>query len=114
MNAGCTWLGIPEPLEQFIFNLKAGNNEVVLTSERYTSKASAPKGVEAVRVNAPLDQRYGRLRASNKQAYFVLRAGNHEVLGTSETYSSPTAREAGISAVKACATAAKVDDETRA
>lgn len=27
--------------DQFLFNLKAGNNEVVLTSERYTAKSSA-------------------------------------------------------------------------
>jgi uncharacterized protein YegP (UPF0339 family) len=35
--------------EQFLFNLKAGNNEVILTSERYTAKASAPGGIDAVR-----------------------------------------------------------------
>jgi uncharacterized protein YegP (UPF0339 family) len=29
--------------EQYLFNLKAGNNEAILTSERYTAKASALK-----------------------------------------------------------------------
>jgi uncharacterized protein len=27
--------------DQFMFNLKAGNNEVILTSERYVSKKNA-------------------------------------------------------------------------
>lgn len=35
--------------DQYLFNLKAGNNEVILTSERYTAKASALNGIEAVR-----------------------------------------------------------------
>ena len=38
---------------QFYFTLRAaGNHEVILTSERYTSKASALAGIEAIRVNA--------------------------------------------------------------
>lgn len=33
--------------DQFLFNLKAGNNEIILTSERYTSRAGALNGIEA-------------------------------------------------------------------
>ena len=35
-----------------MFNLKAGNHEVILTSERYTAKGSALKGIAAVLENA--------------------------------------------------------------
>jgi uncharacterized protein YegP (UPF0339 family) len=45
---------------QFMFNLKAGNNEVILTSELYTQKASAEAGIESVRKNAPDDARFER------------------------------------------------------
>lgn len=38
---------------QFQFNLKAGNGEVIATSEAYKQKASAMKGIESVRRNAP-------------------------------------------------------------
>lgn len=38
---------------QFQFNLKAGNGEIVATSEAYKQKASALKGIESVRRNAP-------------------------------------------------------------
>ncbi len=34
---------------QFRFVLKAGNGETILTSELYTSKASAEKGIASVR-----------------------------------------------------------------
>ena len=37
---------------QFQFNLKAGNGEIIATSEAYKQKASAIKGIESVRKNA--------------------------------------------------------------
>jgi uncharacterized protein YegP (UPF0339 family) len=38
---------------QFHFNLKAGNGQIIATSEMYESKASALNGIESVRNNAP-------------------------------------------------------------
>lgn len=99
--------------DQFMFNLKAGNNEVILTSERYTAKASALHGIAAVREYAAIDESYQKRSASSGQPYFVLRSDNHEVLGTSELYSSSSARDEGIRAVKASAAAAVLDDETQ-
>lgn len=45
---------------QYMFNLKAGNGEAVLTSERYTTKQSAEGGIASVKVNSPHDTRYDR------------------------------------------------------
>lgn len=39
---------------QYRFNLKAGNGEVIATSESYASKASAKNGIESVKKNAPV------------------------------------------------------------
>lgn len=86
---------------QYMFNLKGGNNEVVLTSERYTTKQNAQNGIASVKANAPLDGRYERRTASSGLPYFVLKAANGEILGTSETYSSTAARDTGIAWVKA-------------
>lgn len=36
----------------FRFRLKAGNGEVIATSESYVSKASAQNGIESVKTNA--------------------------------------------------------------
>lgn len=37
---------------QYRFNLKASNGQVIATSEGYSSKASALKGIESVKANA--------------------------------------------------------------
>lgn len=38
---------------QYHFVLKAGNGEIIATSEQYTTKASAQNGIESVKKNAP-------------------------------------------------------------
>jgi uncharacterized protein YegP (UPF0339 family) len=38
---------------KYHFNLQAANGEIIASSELYESKASAQKGIESVRVNAP-------------------------------------------------------------
>lgn len=37
---------------QFHFNLKAGNGEIIATSEMYNSKDSAKNGIDSVKKNA--------------------------------------------------------------
>lgn len=97
---------------QFYFRLQAGNGEPILRSEMYNSKASALNGIESVKTNAPIDSRYERKTAANGQPMFNLKAANHEIIGTSETYSSTAARENGISSVKANAPTATTDDQS--
>jgi hypothetical protein len=38
---------------EYRFHLKAGNGEVIATSEGYTTKASAKNGIASVQNNAP-------------------------------------------------------------
>jgi uncharacterized protein YegP (UPF0339 family) len=38
---------------KYRFRLKAGNGEIIATSEAYESKAGATNGIESVRKNAP-------------------------------------------------------------
>ena len=38
---------------EYRFRLKAGNEEIIATSEGYKSKASAINGIESVQKNAP-------------------------------------------------------------
>jgi uncharacterized protein YegP (UPF0339 family) len=98
---------------RFLFNLKAGNDEKILTSESYDAKASAEKGIESVRSNASNDERFDRMTSNDKKPYFVLKGANGEVIGTSEQYSSDAAMEDGIKAVKANAPSMTVDDRTQ-
>lgn len=97
---------------QFRFVLKAGNGQTILTSELYTTKAAAENGIASVRTNAPNDGRYERKDAKNGQPMFNLKAANGQVIGTSETYSSASARDAGIESVKTNGPDAKLDDKS--
>lgn len=91
---------------QFMFNLKGGNGETVLTSELYVSKQGAHGGIASVKVNAPLDARYERRTNTGGAPYFVLKAANGEIIGTSEAYSSTSARNTAIEWVRANAPSA--------
>lgn len=97
---------------QFHFNLKAGNGEVILSSQMYSSKASAEGGIASVKANAGDDARYERKESKANQPYFVLKAANGEIVGTSEMYSSTAAMEKGIASVKANAPDARIEDLT--
>jgi uncharacterized protein len=97
---------------QFMFNLKAGNGEVILTSELYRQKQSAITGINSVRVNAGDDTRYERKTAKNGQPFFVLTATNGEIIGKSEMYSSVPAMENGIESVKRNGPVAAIEDST--
>jgi hypothetical protein len=98
--------------DEYYFHLKAGNGETILVSEMYVSKASAENGIESVKKNAPDDKRYERKETKNGQYMFNLKAANHEVIGTSESYTTAVAREGGIESVKKNAPVATVDDQT--
>ncbi len=97
---------------QFFFNLKAGNGEVILTSELYADKPSAVDGIQSVKANAGMDIRYERRNTRNGHTFFVLTAANGETIGKSELYSSPSAVENGIMSVKKNALGAPVEDMT--
>ena len=95
---------------QHFFNLKAGNGEIILTSETYTSIQNAQVGIASVKSNAPLDERYERKSSNSGQPCFVLKAANGQTLGKSEMYSSASTMENGISSVKRNAPSATVED----
>ena len=97
---------------KFRFNLRAGNNEIILTSETYEAKASAENGIASVRTNSQDDARFTRKTATDGSPYFVLTATNNQVIGTSEMYSSTAARDNGIASVKTNAPSAVVVDRT--
>ena len=95
---------------QFHFSLKAGNHEIILSSELYKAKASAENGIASVQKNAADDAQYERKTSSNGKDYFVLKAKNHEIIGKSEMYESAAAMENGIESVKKNAASTEIKD----
>ncbi len=98
--------------DQFHFVLKAANAETILTSQLYTSRSSAMNGIASVQVNSSEDGNYERKEASNGQPFFNLFAANHQVIGSSQMYSSPSARDVGIESVKVHGVSVTIKDVT--
>lgn len=93
---------------RFMFNLKAANGQVILTSQTYAALQSARDGVESVRRNAAKADRFERRTATDGSPYFVLWASNGQEIGRSQMYSSEAARDNGIDSVSRHAGDAKV------
>lgn len=97
---------------EYQFNLKAGNGQVILSSQGYSSRPSCMNGVESVRTNSNVDGRFERSQAKNGKHYFNLKATNGQVVGTSQMYDSAAAMENGIASVMTNASNATIDEET--
>jgi uncharacterized protein YegP (UPF0339 family) len=94
------------------FNLLAGNGQIILQSEMYESKASALNGIASIQKNAGMDDRYDRLVSKSGKPYFVIKAGNHQVIGQSQQYESEAGRDNGIESVKKNAPDGEIVDLT--
>ncbi len=97
---------------KFFFNLLAGNGQIILSSEMYESKASANNGIASVKTNATNDARYEKMEGKDKSPYFVLKAGNYQVIGKSQMYAGDKARDNGMESCKTNAPGAAVDDQS--
>ncbi|NAY90535.1 DUF1508 domain-containing protein [Muricauda sp. JGD-17] len=95
-----------------MFNLKAGNGQVILTSQSYASMDGCKNGIESVKKNAQDDARFERKTAKDGSPFFTLNATNGQVIGKSEMYSSTDAMENGIASVKKNAPDADVEDNS--
>ena len=98
----------------FRFNLKAGNGEIIATSQTYKSMDSCKNGIESVKKNAPI----ANLEDQTKEGYaeeknpkfeiytdkagefrFRLKARNGEIIATSEGYKTMASCKNGIASV---------------
>jgi uncharacterized protein YegP (UPF0339 family) len=95
--------------DEFQFNLKADNGQVILTSQGYTTKASCENGIESVRTHSASIENFECNKSSDNQDYFNLKAANHQIIGTSEMYSNKTAMDTGIASVMKNAPLASIE-----
>ena len=97
------------------FDLKAGNGEVIATSEVYTTEKACKNGIESVRKNAQAagieDQTvegFEKVKHPKFEVYtdkkgefrFRLKATNGEIIATSEGYKAKPSCLNGIESVK--------------
>lgn len=96
--------------EKFHFVLKAGNGQVILSSQMYASKASAQKGIESIKANCGDDSLYEKKTASNGKFHFNLKSTNGQIVGSSQMYASESGMLNGIESVKNNAPGAEVNE----
>lgn len=84
---------------KFHFNLKAANHQVILTSELYDTEAAAKNGISSVQKNGTEEKNFEIKTAKDGQSYFVLKAGNGQVIGNSEMYKTEASAKNGIASV---------------
>lgn len=97
------------------FDLKAGNGEVIATSEVYTTEAACKNGIASVTKNAAIaaieDQTVEGFATQKNPKFeiytdkggefrFRLKAANGQIIATSEGYKSKKSCENGIESVK--------------
>lgn len=97
------------------FNLKAGNGEIIATSEVYTTEAACNKGIESVRKNAPIaaieNQTVEGYKAEKHPKFevykdkagefrFRLKATNGQIIAVGEGYKALAGCLNGIDSVK--------------
>jgi len=100
--------------DQFYFNLKAGNGEIIGTSEGYTTKAAAENGIASVRRNATREGAFlFEQSMSSGKFHWSLRAANGQTVLSSQMYNSHAACINGASSVAKNADDAKLVDETK-
>lgn len=97
---------------QFYFNLLAGNGQSILKSEAYTTKQACENGIASVKSNAGNDARFEKKESKNGKPFFNLKAGNGQIIGSSELYETTASRDNGIGSVKNNAPDASVEEAT--
>ena len=108
------------------FDLKAGNGEVIATSEVYSGDAACKKGIESVRKNAveaKLEDQtvegFAAAKCPKFEIYvdnagefrFRLKATNGEIIAASEGYKAKESCENGIQSVRENAPVAEMVEE---
>ncbi len=107
----------------FKFDLKAGNGEIIASSQIYKSEASCKAGIESVKVNAlaPVEdqtvENFEVLKHPKYEVYtdkagefrFRLKAKNGEIIATSEGYKAKASALNGIASIGKNAPEAKVE-----
>lgn len=93
---------------EFRFRLKASNGETILSSQGYSGKDGCDNGIESVRKNAAIEERFEKSTTDSGKFRFNLKASNGQVIGTSQTYKTESGRDNGIASVAKNAADAQV------
>ena len=94
--------------DEYRFRLKAPNGEIILSSEGYTSKAGCMNGIESVKTNSALIERFETYEDRAGKHRFRLKAANQQVIGVGEAYESEAGVKGGVESVRRWAPEAEI------
>ena len=97
--------------QKYYWNLKAGNGEIILSSQGYADKGGANNGIQSVKTNCGNDDCWEIKEAADGRGYFVLKSTNGQVIGKSQMYKSESGLKNGIESVKKNAPGANVEEK---
>ncbi|MXR37132.1 YegP family protein [Craterilacuibacter sinensis] len=97
---------------KYLFNLKAGNGQIILTSQLFDSLHHAIEAAQYLQSEPKLDARIRRKISTVGDPYFSVLGRGDKVLARSEMYSSSSAMERGIDSLLDHAPTAQVIDTT--
>ena len=98
--------------DKYYFNLKAGNGEVILTSQGYSARADCLNGIESVKSNSADEARFDCKKSNDGKDYFVLTATNGQTIGKSQMYKSESGCSNGVQSVAKSAADSSIVDES--
>ncbi|TDL99159.1 MAG: hypothetical protein C4K58_07710 [Flavobacteriaceae bacterium] len=84
---------------EFRFRLKAKNGQNIMSSEGYSSKEGCKNGIESVKKNSLSIDNFERTETTGGDFRFNLKAGNGQIIGTSQNYATAASRDNGIESV---------------
>lgn len=96
---------------EYRFRLKAGNGQNILASEGYSAKNGCMNGIESVKENSQNAERFELSESTNGKWHFNLKAGNGQVIGSSQMYEDKSGAENGIESVMHNAPEAEIVEE---
>lgn len=98
--------------KDYRFHLKAVNGEILLISERYSTKQGCINGVLSVKRNAPQFRHYEKTGRPDGSFSFVLRASNGQAIGTGPIYATAGERDLAIESLMCNAPMAPLEDRS--
>ncbi|KAA0992068.1 YegP family protein [Dyadobacter aurulentus] len=69
--------------EKLVFELLAGNDQVIITSEEYETRVDSENGILSVQTNSHLHSRYKQMESPEGEHFFILRSSNDKVIAIS-------------------------------
>ncbi len=93
---------------QHYFRLKSEDGKVLLSSEAYSQKDNATKGIESVKRNIAIAERLEKKQSEVGKHFFNVKSTNGQVVGTSAQFDTPELRDQWIEKLRKATPQAQV------